>query len=68
MPEKKPRPKVEDSANENLNGVELKTLLDFVSFLRENKMNPSYMARNTWVARYKGKIVCRIRINEGMVC
>lgn len=65
MPEKNPRPKIENFAHQTLDGKNLGTLLGFVSFLKKNKMNPYYMSRNKWGVRYKGKIICHIGMDEG---
>lgn len=40
-------------------------IIDFITFLSENKMNPSWYARNSYNVNYKGDRVCRLRINYG---
>jgi len=61
----KAKPKIEDSINEVLTGEARANALDFVAFLRANKMNPAWSATNAWAANYKGKRVCWVRIHGG---
>jgi len=58
----KTKPKVEDVMNEILDGDILKNALDFVAYLRENKMNPKWTATNAWWVDYKGKRLVSIRV------
>ena len=41
-----------------------KTALDFVVYLKENKMKPSWSVTNTWNANCKGKSLCKINSGE----
>jgi hypothetical protein len=42
MPEQKTlKPKLEDALNESLNSEVLKNALDFIAYLRKNKMSPA---------------------------
>jgi len=56
------KPKIEDVIPEILKGTAKKTALDFIAYLRENKMNPAWTLHNAWKAMYKGKPICYIRL------
>jgi len=50
------KPKIEDVMPFYLDGEELKTALDFVAYLRANKMSPRWAGvYNSWAYSYKGK-------------
>jgi len=50
------KPKIEDVMPFYLDGEELKTALDFVAYLRTNKMSPTWAGvHNSWTYSYKGK-------------
>ncbi|MDR2547048.1 MAG: hypothetical protein LBC96_05980 [Lachnospiraceae bacterium] len=57
------KPKIEDVINDALFGDALKNALDFVLYLRENKMNPVWSATNAWKVSYKTYTVCFIRLH-----
>ena len=59
---KSPKPKLEDALNELVNGDVLKNALDFVAYLRANKMSPAWTTPNSWKVSCKGKGVCYIKI------
>ncbi|MCL2487795.1 MAG: hypothetical protein FWE80_03850 [Oscillospiraceae bacterium] len=61
MPEKI-KQKIEDVISSTLRGDVLKNALDFISWLKENKMNPSWISINSWKIRYKNKGIGNIRI------
>ena len=61
---KKVRPKIEDVIGDFLNGEALKNALDFVSYLRENKMSPQWSAANSWKVSYKAHNVLFIRFGS----
>jgi NAD-dependent dihydropyrimidine dehydrogenase PreA subunit len=63
MREAKPKPKIEDVAKTFLGGGALQNALDFVAFLRANKLNPAWSAANAWKVSYKGFTVCFIRMH-----
>ena len=56
--------KIEDFINDLLDGETRENALDFVAWLRANKMGISCITSNangnSWKLTYKGKIVCRI--------
>ena len=59
---KNTKPMIDDVANTILSGEALKNVLDFTSFLRENKLNPSWSATNVWKVSSKTFNVCFIRL------
>ena len=59
MPEK---PKLETLILEYLNGDMRKTALDFIAYMRENKMSPSYRPSLRYKCTYKGKGICTISL------
>jgi len=62
MPEKKVKPLIEDVIPEYLDGDIKTSALDFVAYLRENKMKPVWAVQNGWKATYKGKVIYYIRL------
>ena len=67
--QQKIRPKIEDVIPEILSGKMRETALDFVAYVRKNKMAPGWAGiTNTWNASYKGKVIYRIQLkNDGWV-
>ncbi|MCL1806864.1 MAG: hypothetical protein FWG31_04090 [Oscillospiraceae bacterium] len=63
--QKKVRPKIEDVLNGYLKGENLKNALDFVSWLRANKMNPQWGSANSWSATYRKVRVCYLKLYNG---
>lgn len=61
--QQKTKPKIEDVVGDLLDGDRLKNALEFITYLRENKMNPRWFAQNCWHTYYKGKFFCSIRIH-----
>ena len=55
MANKITKPKLEDVINEVLTGDAYNNALDFVMFLRENKITTPWSATNSWKLRFKGK-------------
>jgi len=58
----KVKPQIEDVANEVLSGDALRNALDFIAYLRENKLNPNWSATNVWKVSSKTFNVCFIRL------
>jgi len=56
------KPKIEDVACEVLSGDALENALNFIAFLRENKLNPAWSAANAWKVSSKTFTVCFIRL------
>ena len=55
MAEKSAKPKLEDVINEVLSESVCDNALDFVAFLRANKMTTPWSAKNSWKICFKGK-------------
>jgi len=60
--------KIEDEIPKFLDGDMRQAALDFVAYMRDNKMQPSWQSTNSWKANYKGQNICVIRISEGSWC
>lgn len=56
------KPRIEDVIPDYLGGEKRQAALDFVQFLRANKMSPSWVSANTWKAGYRGKGICGVGI------
>lgn len=56
------KPNVEDVAGDFVHGENLSNLMDFLAFIKENKLKPQWMSSNSWSVKYKGKNVCYIKI------
>jgi len=56
------KPKIEDVAGNFITGDKLKNLMDFLGFMRDNKLTPRWQSSNSWKVSYKGKGVCFIKI------
>ena len=65
MSEKKARLKIEDGIAELLSGDAQENALDFVAYLRANKISITQTYPDTWKASFKGKTVCDIVIKDG---
>ena len=59
------KPKIENVIPEILKNNAKKTALDFVAYLRENKMNPAWTLHNAWKVTNKGNVLCYIRLGWG---
>ena len=67
LKEKITRPKIEDIINDFLSGEILSNALNFISYLKENRMSPQWSAANSWKVRYKAHNVLFIRLgSEGV--
>ena len=56
------KPKLEQLIPEYLDGDMRKTALDFVAYMRGNKMSPSYRPSLRYKCTYKGKGICTISL------
>jgi len=56
------KPNIEEILPYYLDGEALKSALDFIAYLRENKMKPSWTIHNAWKAVNKGKVLYYIRL------
>jgi len=61
--QKKTRPKAEEAVSKLLSGETQKNALDFISFMKDNKLSLGY-ASNSWKSTYKGKSVCYLLVHE----
>jgi hypothetical protein len=57
--------KIEDVIPEYLDGDNKKNALEFVAYMRANKMQPAWLSANFWKAMCKGKSICYIRLPKG---
>ena len=60
--QKATKPLVEDIIPDFLGGGALKNALDFIAYLRANKMKPSWTLTNQWKAAFKSRNICRITL------
>jgi hypothetical protein len=60
--QKKTKPMIEDVMPHYLDGGRLKNALEFIAYLRENKIKPVWAITNGWKAVYKGKTLYYIRL------
>ena len=63
--QRKLRPKVEEIIPLLVANDEQQNALDFVAWLRENKMSIGWGGvHNTWDAKYRGKLICRFKFGQ----
>ena len=55
--QKQEKPKIEDIASEYLSGSELSKILDFVAWLRANKMTPTFGNKSKAGVRYTTRVL-----------
>ena len=60
--------KIEDEIPKFLDGDMKQSALDFVAYMRGNKMQPSWQSTNTWMAKHKGQNVCAVKLSKGSWC
>ena len=63
MPSKQTKPQIEEIITNVLNDDAKKNALDFVAFLRANKLSPRWASQNSWVVSYKNQRICYIRLS-----
>ena len=61
--QKELKPKVDDIARELLDEDKLANVLDFLEFLKNNKLTPRWYTANSWSVKHKNKTVCMIKFN-----
>ena len=59
--QKKLKPKIEDVILDLVKEEHQKAALDFVGYIRLNKMTPAWASQNSWKVSYKGQVLCYIR-------
>ena len=59
--QKNKKPKIEDVILDLVKEEHQKAALDFVGYIRANKMTPSWASANSWKVSYKGQVLCYIR-------
>lgn len=62
--QKKVKPNVEDVVSNHLSGDTAKNALDFVAFMKQNKLSLRHTSGNNWKAMYRGKSVCYMLVNN----
>ena len=50
--------KIEDEIPKFLDGEMKQSALDFIAYMRANKMQPAWLSTNSWKANYKGQNIC----------
>lgn len=62
--QKETKPRIEDMVNNYLYGQLKNDAIDFVNFLKTNKLSPQWASTNSYALSYKSRRVCIIKINE----
>jgi len=60
--------KIEEEVPKFLDGEMQQSALDFITYMRANKMQPSWQSTNSWKATHKGQNICVIRLSKGSWC
>lgn len=63
MSEKTSKPKIEEIITDVLDDDALDNALDFVAFLRANKLSPRWASLNAWAVSYRNQRICYIRVS-----
>lgn len=63
--QKKMKPLIEDIIDSYLKGQLRDDAIEFVNFLRANKMSPQWASTDSYALSYKSRRVCIIKINDG---
>jgi len=66
--QKKLKLKIEDEIPKYLDGEMKQSALDFIAYMRANKMQPSWQSTGSWKANFKGQNICVVRLSEGSWC
>jgi len=59
--QKAAKPKIEDVILNVVKEEHQKAALDFVEYIRDNKMTPAWASANSWKVSYKGQCLCYVR-------
>ncbi|MCL2545874.1 MAG: hypothetical protein FWE06_01600 [Oscillospiraceae bacterium] len=65
LKEMKSKPKIEDVISECFGGEMKEIALDFVDYLRTNKMSPTVISITSWKSSCKGKVICYVNFDKG---
>jgi len=57
------KPRIDDIINDFLSGDALNNALNFIDYLKDNKMSPRWSATSTWTVRHKSRRVCVIKLH-----
>ena len=68
MPVKPSKPKIEEVVSNTYDGKALDIALDFIGFLRENKVSLTNKSPQSWQANFKSKIVAIVILQEKGLC
>ena len=63
LPEYQKNALIENVAKDFLDDDKLRNLLDFLEFLKCNKLTPRRVSSANWVVKRKGKNLCNLRLN-----
>lgn len=55
------KPRIEDVIHDVVKEEYQQAALDFVGYIRSNKMTPAWASTNSWKVSYKGQCLCYIR-------
>ena len=61
----KVKPKIEDVASAYFKGETKESVLEFIAYIRSNKMTPQWASVNSWKILHKGKSVAFIKLWDG---
>lgn len=58
------KPVIDELIEQNLTGIQKERAIEFVQFIRSNKLEPQWGAKNSYNVKFKAKRVCIIKINK----
>ena len=58
------KPKIEDLVPDYLNGDMKQSALNFIAYLRANRMQPVWQSTNTWRVNHKGQQICAVQLAD----
>ena len=61
------KPMIDDIIVKYYNGNALNDIIDFIVWLKENKINIKYETLTSWRAVYKSKRICHLKIRHGVL-
>lgn len=60
------KPRIEDVIGDLIEGENLQIALEFIDYLRRNKMSIQWASTNSWKVNYKSTVVCYIKAGTGL--